>query len=159
MKKIFFTLSFLLFATCIAFGQRGNSNMSEESRKKIEASKVAYMTTYLDLTADESARFWPVYNEYQEKVHEMRKARGERKKISELTDSEATIRLDKYLAYEAQKLQLKKEYIAKYRKIISDTKVLMIYYAESEFRKQMVKRYTENKGDQQRSPAGGERKE
>lgn len=158
MKKIFFTLSLVLLATVIVLGQRGDKNMTEESRKKIEASKVAYMTTYLDLTAAESAKFWPVYNEYQDKAQDLRKARGERRKISEITDAEATTRLDKYLSYETGRLQLKQEYISKYRKIISDRKVLMIYYAESEFRKQMVKRYTENKGERERSPSGKERK-
>lgn len=154
MKKILITISFIFLIAGVSLAQRGDHNMDEESRKKIEASKVAYMTTYLDLTAEESAKFWPVYNEYQDKIHAMRAERGKRKNINDVTDAEATTRLNNYLENEAYELKLKEEYIKKYRNIISDKKVLMIYYAEREFRKQMVKRYTENRGDRGKSPSG-----
>ena len=65
MKKITLLsamlLSFMLIQAQPAhdFGQR---------EKQIYSQKVAFITNALELTPEESAAFWPLYNEHNEKV-------------------------------------------------------------------------------------------
>jgi len=148
MKKLILSLVFILSVLSISIAQGNDRPQNrEDASKRIEASKVAYMTTYLDLTTAESAKFWPIYNEYQAKLKELRDERGERKEISEITDAEASARIDQYLARSAKKTEIKAKYITKFRSVLSDKKVLMISKAEGEFKKQMVKRYADRRGD------------
>ena len=147
MKNIILSLAFILSFLSLSIAQGGNNSEDREaSRKRIEASKVAYMSTYLDLSSDEAAKFWPVYNEYQAELKALYGDRGERKKTSELTDAEATNKLDQYISMSSKKSDLKVKYMTKFRTVLSDKKVLMLSRAEGEFKKQMVKRYAERKG-------------
>ena len=45
----------------------------ERMLEKMESMRVAFLTNKLDLTTDESTRFWPVYNEFARKRMELRK--------------------------------------------------------------------------------------
>ena len=49
------------------------SEGKERMLEKMESMRVAFLTNKLDLTTDESTRFWPVYNEYSRKRMELRK--------------------------------------------------------------------------------------
>lgn len=147
MKKLILSIAFFLSILSMGIAQSGDkSHNHEDSRKRIEASKVAYITTYLDLSSEESAKFWPIYNEYQAEIKALYGDRGQRKKTSELTDAEATTKLDQYITISSKKSDLKSKYMTKFRSVLSDKKVLMLTRAEGEFKKQMVKRYAERKG-------------
>ena len=54
-----------------------SQNLSEKKRDKIEAQKVAFITTELDLTSVESQSFWPIYNEFSEDMLEIHNQRKE----------------------------------------------------------------------------------
>ncbi len=157
MKKIILSFGLLLFITGLSIAQdHDKKHDHEESRKRIEASKAAYMTTYLDLSSEEAAKFWPVYNEYQEEMKSMYK-RGEQMKISEMSDAEASKRLDQHITMSSDRSNLTAKYLTKFRSILPDKKVLMLTRAEGEFKKQMVKRYANHKGKKGR-PHGGDKK-
>jgi len=146
MKKSILSLAIILSFAASTFAQDGDRQRNrEESRKRIEASKVAYMTTYLDLSSEEAAKFWPVYNEYQAELKALRGNRGERKKTSELSEAEATEKLNQYITMSSKKAGITEKYIAKFRTILSDKRVLMLLKSEGDFKKQMVKRYAEHK--------------
>jgi len=106
-----------------------------------------------------SKKFWPVYNEYQKAKKDLYGPRGERKKTSELTDAEATAKLNKYISMETEKANLKASYLEKFRIILTDKKVLMLTRAEGEFKKQVVKRYADRRrGGGKGGPRGGDQK-
>ena len=45
----------------------------DRSHKKIESAKIAFITNELELTTEESAAFWPLYNEYEKKKNALNK--------------------------------------------------------------------------------------
>ena len=143
MKKLLLSISFLLGFAALNIAQTTESE--EASRKRIEASKVAYMTSYLDLSTIEAEKFWPVYNEYQAKSKALREQWGKRKDYDQMTEAEASSMLDKYMDISAKRSTLKLDYMKRFRTILSDKKVLMLNRAESDFRKQVVKKYAERK--------------
>jgi hypothetical protein len=131
-KKYIFCYLFVLFSFLKLFPQGGNK------REKIEALRVAFITQKLNLTADESQKFWPVYNEYQDKL---RAARQEFRKQSAVftTDKEAQDYLDAELLLKQREFNLYKEYYEKIKKTIPIKKVAELRQAEEEFKKELLK--------------------
>lgn len=130
MKRIAYILVFVLLQLA-SFAQGGK-------REKIEALRVGFITQQLNLTTDESQKFWPVYNEYQDKV---RAARREFKGTSTsfASDKEAQDFLDAELLFKQRELNLYKEYYDKFKKILPLKKVAMLRQAEEEFKKELLK--------------------
>jgi len=120
------------------YGQKGNSD-------KIEAQRIAFITKELELTPDEAKAFWPVYNEYDVKRHELRKTFKDandihKPEIEKLSEKEASQMLDNQII-EAQKLlDLRKEYHSKFKSVLPAIKVLKLYDAEREFQKMLIDR-------------------
>jgi hypothetical protein len=121
-----------------------------DQHKNIEAQKIAFITQQLKLTPDEAKVFWPVYNEYDAKRHELRKSFREsggfqKADIDKLTESEANQILDNQII-EAQKfLDLRKEYHAKFKSVLPSVKVLKLYDAERDFQKVLMDKIKEHK--------------
>ena len=65
MKRILFISGILLYASTL-FAQM--KPLSEEKRKEFEAQKIAFFTQEMELTPEEAAKFWPLYNEIQLKI-------------------------------------------------------------------------------------------
>ena len=61
MKKI---VLFVLFMSA-AFS---SVHAQQDKHEKIRAFKTAYLTEQLSLTSSEAEKFWPVYNEYENKM-------------------------------------------------------------------------------------------
>jgi hypothetical protein len=120
--------------------QYAQSKQHDDQHKNIEAQRIAYITQELKLTPDEAKVFWPIYNEYDAKRHELKKSfkeSGDNHKadLDKLTEKEANQILDNQII-EAQKfLDLRKEYHAKFKSVLPAVKVLKLYDAEREFQK------------------------
>lgn len=130
-KKYIFCL-FILFTFFKLFPQGG------AKREKIEAIRVAFITQKLNLTVDESQKFWPVYNEYQDKL---KAARQEFKRQSTIftNDKEAQDYLDAELLLKQRDFSLYKEYYDKIKKTIPVKKVAELRQAEEDFKKELLK--------------------
>ena len=61
---------FLLFILSINIIQAQEHRSKEE---RIQALKVAFITEELDLTPEQSQGFWPLYNELQGKLRQLKK--------------------------------------------------------------------------------------
>jgi hypothetical protein len=114
----------------------------EKKKENIEAQKVAYITTQLNLTADEAKVFWPVYNEYSTKAEALRKefrSANKNNSADSLSDAKAKERITAQLKMEQDLLDLKKEYSAKFLAVLPATKVLKLQKAEMDFKKVLLK--------------------
>ena len=131
-KRYILCYLFVLFAFLKLFPQAGNK------REKIEAVRVAFITQKLNLTVDESQKFWPVYNEYQDKL---KAARQEFRKQSNVftNDKEAQDYLDAELLLKQRELSLYKEYYEKIKKTLPVKKVAELRQAEEDFKKELLK--------------------
>lgn len=131
MKTKLYILIFILCTSFNLFPQGG------EKKEKIEALRVAFITQQLNLTADESQKFWPLYNEYMDKL---KSARREFKTLSGTfaTDKEAQDYLDAELLLKQRELSLYKEYYDKFKKVIPVKKVALLRQAEEEFKKALL---------------------
>jgi hypothetical protein len=130
--------------------QPGTGN-KQARLERIEAQRVAFITDRLNLTPAEAQVFWPVYNEYDAKRHELMKnfhkaPPGEEKAFEDMTDKEAIEVADNQLI-EAQKLlDLRKEYHSKFKSVLPPQKVLGLYESEKDFQKQLIDRLRGGRG-------------
>ena len=145
MKKLILFICFSLLMGMTLMAQK-RAPMDEASRKKLDASKVAFITSYLDMSSEDAAKFWPVYNEYKDKSAKLRSITRSARNAKDISDADASTMLDNIVEADIEKSALRKEYYDKFRKILSDKKVLLLMEAENEFRKQMVRHYAGRKG-------------
>ena len=134
MKK---TLIVILLAavTVFSFGQKSEGYM-EVMRSALKTEKKAMIAEAMEFTQEESEAFWPMYNEFQEKLYT---ANTKYLKIvnefaanyENMTDEKALDLMKRLNAYEAEVLKLKKTYIKKFSGILPPTKVLRYFQAEN----------------------------
>ncbi|SDL88291.1 hypothetical protein [Kriegella aquimaris] len=145
LKKIS-TLAILLTAS-VFYGQR-----EKQDWDKIKALKVAFITEQLSLTSEEAQSFWPLYNEYESNRYALRRKehdqiRDKIKDASNLSEKAASDLLDQYLSFEEEEEELDKIFLKKAAKIISAKKSLMLIRSEEDFKKQLIRRFHQKKGD------------
>lgn len=132
-------------------GGGGNANM-QEKKEKIKALKVAYLTNKLSLTPDEAEKFWPVYNEYQDKLMQLRydkmkEARNVQDNLDAMSDDDVAAYLDNRMKSKKEELDLETEYMNKIRKVLPIRKVALLIQAEHDFRSEIMHQYKNSHGD------------
>lgn len=63
MKQLII-LGLALLISFVSYGQNRNYKRIGSIEDKVEARRIAYLTTELELTVEESQKFWPLYNEH-----------------------------------------------------------------------------------------------
>lgn len=115
----------------------------DERREAIEARKIAHITKQLSLTAEEARKFWPIYNEYNEKVEELsnrfRVQREQLPDVSEMNVAEATQFVNDDLERFETAAALRREYTEKMLGVISVQKVAMLFEAEKSFNRMLFR--------------------
>ena len=145
MKKI--TLLLILLTTCL-YAQ-------DNRHEKIKALKTAFITEKLELTPSEAEKFWPIYNNYDEKMHNLRKK--ERKEIytklkdgiDTMSDKEANSLIDRGVALQNKEMEHRNELITKLRNVIPPKKVLKLRKVEDDFKRQLLEQYRKRKGEKE----------
>lgn len=136
--RLVFTMMMVMLTSWQALAQPG------QARERIEAQRVAYITQQLRLTPDESARFWPVYNEYRDALRDMRED-FDRPDLDNLTDDEATALIDRHIRQEQRKLDLKINLLTRLRPILPARKIVRLHAAEQAFNRELLRRAQEHR--------------
>jgi cytochrome P450 len=116
---------------------------SEEEIQRIQDAKVAIITNRLSLTPEQSAGFWPVYNEYAQKRRDIHRA--QRKIINDRraegkTDEQVLDNLKEVQELKQKELDLEKEYQSRFLKVITANQVVELYKAERTFNDMLIQR-------------------
>jgi hypothetical protein len=138
MKK--FKLIYLLICWLIA---NIAVSQTESKRDKIEALRVSFISQKVNFTTQEAQAFWPLYNEYQDKIILSRKAfRQQYNKNTDYnftTDKEAEAYLNAEITLKQKEFEYYKDYLEKFKKIIPVKKIALLLKAEEEFKKELIK--------------------
>lgn len=136
MKQLFTALFLLLTSCTTAFAQDDDG----QNWEKIKAIKVGYITDHVHLTSEQSARFWPVYDGYQQERRSKRHQLMDKYMAAHpgATKSQARAQLDGDLDYQQSELELKRQYQDRFLQIISQQQLTQLYEAEREFRKMLL---------------------
>ena len=133
---------FILIVACMLCLPATAQNKSKYSKSEFRAKKQAYMAEKAGLTEEESEKFFPLYFEFQDKKKEINKDAWETAKKGikpDTTDQEYKEIIDNFITDQEAIAKLEREYIEKYRKVLSDKKIYMLYWAEIKFSRNMLK--------------------
>lgn len=139
---------FLLLLSVTIFAQP----KFKQKKEQLKALKVAYITDELQLTSDEAARFWPVYNAFDEKQRELKQEKmrsymdrfsgGE---VDKMSDKEALNFLNQIENTEDEMYQLRKKFISNLKGVLSPIKIIKLKKAEEGFNKKLLEQYRDNR--------------
>ena len=120
------------------FAQKKNKYNEKDFRCKQQI----YMTEKAGLTSEEAEKFFPIYFELQDKKKALNKERwsnARKGKNPETTEKEYEAIIETFFNAEYDLLDLEKEYINKYKKVLTNQKIYMVYKAELKFNRNMMK--------------------
>jgi hypothetical protein len=105
-------------------------------KEKIQADKKLLIAENMQLTEAEAKAFWPVYESYQKdmgKIVERTKKLIEdyAKNYQTMTDATAKKLVNEMLVIENERLKLRRAYLPKFRKVLSEKKVARYYQLEN----------------------------
>jgi len=121
-----------------------------EKKEQIKALKVGFITNELSLTSEEAARFWPVYNTYDDKQFELRHKkmksfinRMDEGALDKMSEKESSDLLTQMESNEDELYLNRKKFIANLRGIISPKKIIKLKKAEDDFNRKLLQQYRE----------------
>ena len=142
-KNIYIFLFFIIAISVMA--QPGTK------RDKIEALRVSFISSKVTLTNQEAQLFWPLYNEYNDKVDNFKKSFRQQfiKNVDfiSITDKEAESYLLAELTLKQKEYELSKEYYDKFKKVLPIKKIVLIRRAEEAFKKELIKNIKGNSSE------------
>ncbi|TDP60886.1 sensor of ECF-type sigma factor [Flavobacterium dankookense] len=141
----------LLITTTLSFSQNGR--LLKQKKEQVKSIKVAYITNELNLTPDEATKFWPLYNEFEEKQNQIRreKLKAHLNRIDDtdfdnLSEKEATTLLAQMESSEDELHLLRKKFVANLKNVLPATKILKLKKAEDGFNKKLLQQIREKRG-------------
>ena len=133
----------LLITTTLSFSQNGR--LLKQKKEQVKSIKVAYITNELNLTPDEATKFWPLYNEFEEKQNQIRREklkahlnRIDNADFDNLSEKEATTLLAQMESSEDELHLLRKKFTANLKNVLPATKILKLKKAEDGFNKKLL---------------------
>ena len=135
----------------VSFHSFAQQPMSEK-KEQIRALKVGFITNELSLTTDEAAKFWPIYNAYDDKQFELRhqkmkvfKSKMSDDALDKMSEKEASALLAQMESNEDELYQIRKRFIGNLQGILSPIKIIKLKKAEDDFNRKLLQQYR-NKG-------------
>ncbi|WP_075350752.1 Spy/CpxP family protein refolding chaperone [Algoriphagus marinus] len=139
MKKYALTLSILLISFGFGLAQRPTERYDPE---KLQAARIAFITTRLDLTPDQAEKFWPVFNQYSDTRDALLKEMSSLndRRDGPITESEAKKRVEKRFEIQKKLLSTEEKFVTDISKAVSYNQILMLNGLTRDFTRQLYQR-------------------
>jgi hypothetical protein len=133
------TLAIGLGCQMPALAQNGSGHPPTQSKLDLAAAKAerkALVGENMQLTDGEAKAFWPLYDQYETKMDKVDKRhaaeiRAYAKSYQNFSDADAKAKLDEVMAVAQQRLDVQKEYIPKFRAVLSQTKTTRFFQIDN----------------------------
>lgn len=147
MKKLKTLLPLLLLFCLTGYAQK-------DKHEQIKALKVSFFTSELSLSPDEAAKFWPIYNAFDEKQFKIRHekmrpliAKIDQAGFDKMPEKEAAGYLDKLETADRELFELKAKLTDDLKPVIGSAKILKLKKAEEDFKKKLIEQFRDKKKD------------
>lgn len=131
----------LLLIGCLSISLMAQ-NKGKYSKQEFRAKKEAYLKEKAGLTDQEAKEFFPLYFQLEDLKKDVNRKAWAKARTGEnpnTTEEEYENIIDTYFNVQVQAAALDKEYIEKFRTVLSAKKIYMIYRAEIKFNRNMLK--------------------
>ena len=138
--KYAFTLALFLALAWEALAQR-----PPVDQEKLRAARIAFITTRIDLKAEQAEKFWPIYNEFNDSREKtMRQISTLGKDLENISEEEAKSRIQKRLQLQADLLKEEQAFINAASKVLSSKQILMLNNIARDFNRHLYQRGKDN---------------
>lgn len=139
--------AFLIILTTMSFSLVRGQNPNME---KLNAYKIAFFTKKMNLSSQEAEKFWPLYNEFQDKKFRIQQEkvllnRNFNQNGATMTDKELTEAGDNYIALEVKGTSLSQEYHNRFKDVLPPAKIIRLYQAENQYKLQLLNELQDRK--------------
>ncbi|HHG83240.1 MAG TPA: hypothetical protein ENJ82_00695 [Bacteroidetes bacterium] len=120
-------------------------SIAQREQGDLESVRIAFFTKKLALTPNEAKVFWPVYDAYQSEVKAVKTAmrrdlKAAKNNFADMSDAEIENAVDHYLKTKRDMVDVSEKYHSQFKQVLPIRKVAMLYKAEQEFTKLLLKR-------------------
>lgn len=150
MRRTGFFILMMVLLSISAQAQPGDRRM-----ERVHAIKVAYLTDKLQLTSEQSARFWPVYNKYEDERKQLMRSYRKDHMGSENGSEDPMRSIDNDIAAQEKMLDLRKKYKDEFLKVISAQQLATLIESEKEFKRLLLQQMKERRGRGMDNRRGG----
>ena len=134
--RLFVILGMVMTVVGPALSEDKPADNMEIVHEKIRADKKLFIAENMQLTETEAEAFWPVYERYQDEQFLLRARTDKLIKdyadaYERMTDDTARRLLDESLTIQSLDLKVRQAYLAEFRKVLPEVKVVRYYQMES----------------------------
>ena len=137
----------LVLLIAISFGAYAQNGIKEK-KDQIKALKMDFFNSELSLSANESDRFWPIYNTYDDKQFQIRhkKIKTYRNQmqdniLNKMSERDASALLADIESTDEELYILKKRLIADLKTFLPKIKIIKLKKAEEDFNRKLLQQY------------------
>ena len=110
---------------------------------KIKSLKIAFITERLNLSSEEAAVFWPVYNEHEASLEALRlrernEIRGRLRNFQNMSDQQIQQLMDEFLNLQKERSERNIAFLKRMTNLISARKTFLLIKAEDDFKKRLL---------------------
>jgi hypothetical protein len=140
MKTLIYPVLFILLSiqTIEVYGQRPGQQIDPE---RLQAARIAFISTRLDLKPEQAEKFWPIFNQFtDQKEAVLRQMANLTRGVSEISEEEATSRIQQRFQLEEKLIKDERAFVAEASKILSSKQILMLHNIARDFARQLYQR-------------------
>ena len=154
MNKLLKYISVLLLVICWGYHTyaqvpayrvvpgRRYMRVNQNPERKVGDIKINFIKNRLNLPPWQAQRFFPLYQEYQQELFNVRRL----KRLNNINSANGSDQINKELFYENQIVQIKIKFNNAFLKVLPPDKVSELYKAEREFNDELVRQLSERSG-------------
>ena len=136
VRVILIILAMVLGCVFSAVAQEEPSDNMQIVLEKVRADKKLFVAENMQLTEPEGKKFWPIYEQYQDELFLLRGRTAKlimnyKDNYEKMTNDTAKKLMDEFMTIESLGLKLRQTYLPKFRKALSEVKVVRYYQLEN----------------------------
>lgn len=136
-------IALLLFLT---LGFSALAQRTPVDREKLQAARIAFITTRIDLKPEQAEKFWPIFNEFDNSREKtMREISHLGKDTETISEEEAKSRIQKRLQLQGELLKKEEAFVNEVSKVLSSKQVLMLSNIARDFNRYLYQRGRDGK--------------
>ena len=152
MKQLIICLAVAICGVQLGAAQVDGPPDRARANERMEAQLIGFITQKLELTSEEAAQFWPIFNEFRKAEEEKRESIKPEASFVDMTEAQAEKFLTDQLRVEGEVVELRKKYIEELKAVISAKKIVMLSNIEREFKRRVLEHIRDRRGNREGPP-------
>jgi vacuolar-type H+-ATPase subunit I/STV1 len=137
MKKLYLIAIILI----LGIGTKAFAQRPPVDQEKLQAARIAFITTRLDLKPEQAEKFWPIFNQYNDQREKtMRQISELGRGLETVGEEEAKSRIQQRLKFQSELLEKEKTFVNDVSKVLSSKQILMLNNISRDFNRQLYQR-------------------